>query len=73
MRLLSHHQRARSVILAVVPLLRVALTRWFPVATSEAAAKPFFSLCLTEHPSQIQTSAILRTLERLVTAVHSLL
>ena len=43
MRLLSHYQRARSEVLAVVPLLR-ALTRWSPVAISAAAAKLYFAI-----------------------------
>ena len=46
-RLPSHYQRARSQLLAVVPLLRAALTRWFLVAISAAAAKLCFSLCST--------------------------
>ena len=39
MRSPSHPQRARSEVLTVVPLLRAALTRWFPVAISAAVAK----------------------------------
>ena len=43
MRLLSHYQRARSEVFAVVPLWRAALTRWLSVAIS--AAKLFFFRC----------------------------
>ena len=41
-RLLSHYQRARSEVFAVVPLLRAALAGWPSVAISAAAAKLFF-------------------------------
>ena len=45
---LSHCQRARSEVFAVVPLQRAAWTRWFSVVISEAAAKRCSMLCSTE-------------------------
>ena len=50
----SHYLRARGTIFAVVPHWRAAWIRWLSVVTSEASAKPCFSLCWTEHPSQSQ-------------------
>ena len=44
---IAHHPRARSELLAVVPLQRAALTLWFSGAISAAAAKLYFSLCST--------------------------
>ena len=44
---LSHCQRVRSEVFALVPLQRAASTRWLSVVISEAAAKRCFSLCLT--------------------------
>ena len=56
----SHYQRARGEVFAVVPRWRAAWTRSLSVVISEAAAKHCFSLCLTEHPFQIQNLSIFR-------------
>ena len=70
----SSPARARSEVLAVVPLLGARLDLLVPSGGVRGRCKAlFFSLCTTEHPSQIQTSAILRTLARLVTALHPVL
>ena len=61
---LSHCQRARSEVFAVVPLWRAAWTRWLSVVISEAVAKHCFSLCSTEQPSQIQSQSDFRATQR---------
>ena len=70
MRLHSRDQRARSDLLAVVPLLRAALTRWCPVAMSAAAAKLFFFTVL--YGASIADSDFCN-LQNLVTALHAAL
>ena len=62
---LSHCQRARSEVFAVVPLQRAAWTRWLSVVISEAAAKHCFSLCPTEHPFQIQNLSMFHATQRI--------
>ena len=62
MRLLSHYQRARGEVFAMVALLRVAWIRWLSVV--EAAAKPCSSLCLTDHPFQTQNLSVFHETQR---------
>ena len=64
MRLLSHYQRARGEVFAVVPLLRAAFSCWLSVVRREAAAKLCVSLCSTEQPSQIQNQSFFHATQR---------
>ena len=55
---LSHCQRARSEVFAVVALQRAAWTRWLSVVVSKAASKLCSQLCSTEHTCQTQNLSI---------------